>query len=60
MPTRWEDTAMRQEFDLVRNRFDRWAAEHNPAVSDDDDVSVAIKEATAALDRLGDVMSGRL
>lgn len=55
---RWEDTAMRHEWDVVRERFDKWKLSFHKEFDPTHDRIVRILE--CAMDNLELVMGGRI
>lgn len=59
VPSTWEDTAMRQEFDRVVAAWAKWRRDFKHEVPGPDHEE-AIQAVEDALDNLSDGMSGRL
>lgn len=57
--TRWEDTAMRDEFDTARNRFNKWIMDYKSEAGSPE-LEALIEAAETALDSLALFMEGEL
>lgn len=58
VPQHWDDTAMRQEFDVLRQRFDKWCVDYKSEGADGDDFKEAIDKANEGFDALSELMKG--
>lgn len=56
---RWEDTAMRQEFDVIRARYNKWIMDFKHEAGSPE-LEKLIENAEDAFDKLALSMEGRL
>lgn len=59
LPQRWEDTAMRQEFDAIRERWDKWIATFG-SESGTHEIDQKIDAVSGEMDDLSELMRGPL
>jgi hypothetical protein len=57
LPQNWEETAMRQEFDVARAKFNKWIVDFKKEVVNDE-IQVQIEKCEDALDELANMMEG--
>ena len=55
----WDETAMRQEFDVIRNRFNKWIVDFKKEATSPELASM-IEIAETTMDKLANSMEGAL
>jgi hypothetical protein len=57
LPQSWAETAMRQDFDVARNKFNRWIVDFKSEARSPD-MAAMIEVAELTLDKLAEMMEG--
>jgi hypothetical protein len=58
LPQSWEETGMRQEFDVARNKFNKWIVDFKSEVQGPE-MQAQIEKCEDALDALASMMEGK-